>query len=76
MRGNNKTPTDDVNRSEQYAEQFNGEKPAKNENGATATEYALLLGLLAIGLMASLSAFGGVLSNMMQGLANTVGGWA
>ena len=75
MRGNNERTRDDVNTVDDTSN-ARPDQDVQKERGATATEYALLLGLLAIGLMASLSAFGGVLRNTMQALANTVGGWA
>ncbi|MCH6469359.1 Flp family type IVb pilin [Sinomonas terrae] len=48
---------------------------AKGEKGATATEYALLVGLIALVIIFGVTAFGNNLQNFFQGLAAKVGGW-
>lgn len=45
------------------------------EKGATATEYALLVGLIALVLVFGVGAFGTALNNWFTGLAGTVAGW-
>ncbi len=46
------------------------------EKGATATEYGLLVGLIALIIVVGVGAFGGALNTFFNGLAGTVGGWA
>ncbi|WP_269938216.1 Flp family type IVb pilin [Arthrobacter sp. HY1533] len=46
-----------------------------SERGATATEYALLVALIAFALILGVTAFGGALNDFFDGLATTVGGW-
>jgi pilus assembly protein Flp/PilA len=47
----------------------------RSEEGATATEYGLLVGLIALGIVLMVTAFGTALSNFFDGLGDTVGGW-
>jgi pilus assembly protein Flp/PilA len=46
-----------------------------NERGATATEYGLLVGLIALIIVAGVGLFGNALDAFFSGLAGTVGGW-
>ena len=46
------------------------------ERGATATEYALLIALIAVVILVGVLAFGTALSNFFTTLGNTVTGWA
>ena len=46
------------------------------EKGATATEYGLLVGLIALIIVVGVGAFGGALNGFFNGLAGTVTGWA
>jgi len=46
-----------------------------SEKGATATEYGLLVGLIALIIVAGVGAFGGALNNFFNGLAGVVNGW-
>ena len=46
------------------------------ERGATATEYALLVALIAIAIVAAVTAFGGALSSFFSALGTKVSGWA
>ncbi|MDQ0147992.1 Flp family type IVb pilin [Pseudarthrobacter niigatensis] len=45
------------------------------EKGATATEYSLLVGLIALVIVAGVTLFGGNLNTFFNSLAGTVGGW-
>jgi pilus assembly protein Flp/PilA len=45
------------------------------EKGATATEYSLLVGLIALVIVIGVTAFGANLNAFFGGLATTVGGW-
>ncbi|WP_415854584.1 Flp family type IVb pilin [Sinomonas sp. G460-2] len=45
------------------------------EKGATATEYALLVGLIALIIVVGVGAFGGALNTWFNSLATTVGHW-
>ncbi|WP_420178601.1 Flp family type IVb pilin [Paenarthrobacter sp. TA1.8] len=45
------------------------------EKGATATEYSLLVGLIALIIVAGVGLFGTALNNFFTGLAGTVNGW-
>ncbi len=45
------------------------------EKGATATEYSLLVGLIALVIVAGVTLFGTNLNTFFSGLAGTVGGW-
>jgi pilus assembly protein Flp/PilA len=47
----------------------------ESEKGATATEYALLVGLIAIALVAAVTLFGTNLSLFFGRIAATVGRW-
>ena len=47
----------------------------KSERGATATEYGLLVGLIALAIIIGVTAFGGALNTFFQGLATKVGSW-
>ena len=47
----------------------------KDEKGATATEYGLLVGLIALIIVVGLGAFGGALNEFFNTLAGTVKGW-
>jgi pilus assembly protein Flp/PilA len=46
-----------------------------NEKGATATEYSLLVGLIALVIVAGVTLFGTNLNTFFSGLGTTVGGW-
>jgi pilus assembly protein Flp/PilA len=46
-----------------------------SEKGATATEYSLLVGLIALVIVVGVTAFGTNLNTFFGGLATTVGGW-
>ncbi|MDQ4501881.1 Flp family type IVb pilin [Sinomonas sp. ASV322] len=48
---------------------------AKGEKGATATEYSLLVGLIALVIVIGVTAFGGNLEKFFSNLAVTVGTW-
>ena len=45
------------------------------EKGATATEYGLLVGLVALIIVVGVGLFGSNLDAFFNGLATTVGGW-
>lgn len=45
----------------------------RNERGATATEYGILVGFLALALVFGVAAFGQALNAHYQGLATAVG---
>jgi pilus assembly protein Flp/PilA len=45
------------------------------ERGATATEYALLVALIALVIIVGVTAFGSNLNDFFQGIADTVAGW-
>lgn len=45
------------------------------EKGATATEYGLLVGLIALIIVAGVGFFGNSLDAFFQGLGGTVAGW-
>ena len=47
----------------------------KDEKGATATEYALLVGLIALVIVIGVGAFGKNLNTFFSSLASTVGTW-
>jgi pilus assembly protein Flp/PilA len=47
----------------------------ESEKGATATEYALLIGLIAIILVVGVGLFGQALNTWFTALGTTVGGW-
>jgi pilus assembly protein Flp/PilA len=47
----------------------------ESEKGATATEYSLLVGLIALGIVLGVGAFGTALNDWFDGLATTVAGW-
>ena len=49
---------------------------ADRERGATATEYALLVGLIALAIAAAVFAFGGALSSFFSSLGTKVGLWS
>ena len=48
---------------------------AEDQRGATATEYALLVGLIALVIVIGVGLFGTALNNFFSSLATTVGGW-
>ncbi|MGK3649967.1 Flp family type IVb pilin [Pseudarthrobacter enclensis] len=48
---------------------------SKVEKGATATEYSLLVGLIALVLVAGVGFFGGELDKWFSSLGTTVSGW-
>lgn len=55
---------------------FRGTNPGSDkERGATATEYALLVGLIALVIVIGVGAFGTNLNNFFSNLASTVGSW-
>ena len=45
------------------------------EKGATATEYGLLVGLIALIIVVGVGLFGNALNTFFDGLATTVGTW-
>ena len=47
----------------------------ESEKGATATEYSLLVGLIALGIVLGVTAFGNALDLWFTNLAATVAGW-
>lgn len=47
----------------------------ESEKGATATEYSLLVGLIALVLVAGVGFFGGELDKWFSTLGTTVSGW-
>jgi pilus assembly protein Flp/PilA len=49
--------------------------PLEAERGATATEYALLVGLIALVIIIGVTAFGNNLNSFFSNLASTVGTW-
>lgn len=49
--------------------------PRTSDRGATATEYALLVALIAVILVVGVGAFGNALNDFFQDLAGTVAGW-
>ena len=48
----------------------------KDEKGATATEYGLLVGLIALIIVVGVGFFGESLNTFFQGLSDTVAGWS
>jgi pilus assembly protein Flp/PilA len=46
-----------------------------SEKGATATEYGLLVGLIALIIVTGVGLFGTALDGFFTGLAGTVNGW-
>ncbi|MFE8884702.1 Flp family type IVb pilin [Pseudarthrobacter enclensis] len=46
-----------------------------SEKGATATEYSLLVGLIALGIVLGVGAFGTALNDWFDDLAGTVATW-
>ena len=49
--------------------------PRKDDKGATATEYGLLVGLIALLIVIGVGLFGTALNNFFGGLATRVGTW-
>jgi len=47
----------------------------ESEKGATATEYSLLVGLIALGIVIGVGAFGTALNTWFNDLAGTVATW-
>lgn len=47
----------------------------ESEKGATATEYSLLVGLIALVLVVGVGAFGGALNTWFDNLGGVVEGW-
>jgi pilus assembly protein Flp/PilA len=47
---------------------------AKDDRGATAIEYGLIAGLIAVGIIAALTAFGGSMTGMFNNIQNRAGG--
>jgi pilus assembly protein Flp/PilA len=45
------------------------------DKGATATEYGLLVGLIALIIVVGVGLFGNALNTFFSGLAGTVGSW-
>ncbi|HEU4812492.1 MAG TPA: Flp family type IVb pilin [Nocardioides sp.] len=52
-----------------------GPAEKKNEKGATATEYSLLVGLIALAIVLGVTAFGTALNTWFTSLGTTVSGW-
>jgi pilus assembly protein Flp/PilA len=50
--------------------------PSDTERGATATEYALLVGLIAVVIAVAVGFFGTQLSTFFHTIGTTVAGWA
>lgn len=48
---------------------------AKDERGATATEYGMLVAFIAITLVAALLLFGGSVSTFFEGIGAVIEGW-
>ena len=51
------------------------QEPHYDERGATATEYALLVGLIALIIVVGVGLFGQALNTWFTSLATTVGSW-
>jgi pilus assembly protein Flp/PilA len=49
--------------------------PKRDEKGATATEYGLLVGLIALIIVVGVGLFGNALNGFFDGLSDTVGSW-
>ena len=49
---------------------------AQDETGATAIEYGLIAGLIAVAIIAAVTTLGGNLSGLFSGVATTVGAQA
>jgi pilus assembly protein Flp/PilA len=49
-----------------------GRKADIDEHGATAVEYALMVGLIAVAIIATVSALGGKVKKTFQTIANTL----
>ena len=49
--------------------------PQRDEKGATATEYGLLVGLIALIIVVGVGIFGNALNEFFTGLGGTVGSW-
>jgi pilus assembly protein Flp/PilA len=47
----------------------------KDEKGQDLSEYAMLIGLIAIVVLIAVQALGGNLLGVFQGIADQVGGW-
>ncbi|MFF1251035.1 Flp family type IVb pilin [Pseudarthrobacter sp. NPDC058329] len=47
----------------------------ESEKGATATEYSLLVGLIALLIVGGVTAFSGALNGFFNQIAGTVNGW-
>jgi pilus assembly protein Flp/PilA len=47
----------------------------RDDEGATAAEYGLLVALIALIIVIGVGAFGGALNAFFQKIAGTVGGW-
>ena len=47
----------------------------RDDKGATATEYGLLVGLIALIIVVGVAVFGDALNHIFQGLGTTVSGW-
>jgi pilus assembly protein Flp/PilA len=47
---------------------------ARDDSGATAIEYGLIAGLIAVGIIAALTAFGGGMTAMFNNIQNRAGG--
>ena len=48
---------------------------SKSEDGAVATEYGLLVALIALIIVAGVGLFGEALDGFFDGMADTVDGW-
>ena len=61
--------------SDKMLELFIAALARKDEKGATATEYGLLVGLIALIIVVGVGLFGSNLNAFFNGLATTVGSW-
>jgi pilus assembly protein Flp/PilA len=48
---------------------------SKDERGATATEYGLLVAFIALAIIVGVTAFGNALNKFFGDIATAVGGW-
>jgi pilus assembly protein Flp/PilA len=53
---------------------FAGERLKKDEKGATAVEYGLMVGLIAVVIIVAVTALGGRLDTLFRGVTTKLGG--